>query len=430
MTWTSYFVALAPRAHDTHIAPRSLTTRAPAHSRAMPTLPAAASARLLRARPAPAPAARARALPARRRTSPAHARRVANRHRARLRLFLLPRKRSSRFRVHLHRPRGGVTASSAALDASAGTTPSRVTPPEPAPVTEHEWEWEGHTIRYTRSGESGPAMVLVHGFGGNADHWRKNTPVLGRRGRAFAIDLLGYGYSSKPDPMRGERNGIYNFENWSRQIRAFCEEVVGEPAFVMCNSVGGVAGLQAAVDDARWIRGVVLINVSLRGLHVTKQPAVIRPFVKALQTTLRETSVGKSFFATVAREKTVRNILREAYGDPDAVTDELVECILKPGLQPGAAEVFLDFISYSGGPLPEELLPIVPESVPVRILWGQADPWEVVKEGRAYGEFESVDRFIELPGVGHCPMDEAPELVNPLLMEFVEDYRASTPGAP
>jgi hypothetical protein len=217
-------------------------------------------------------------------------------------------------------------------------------------------------------------MVLVHGFGGNADHWRKNTPVLGRRGRAFAIDLLGYGYSSKPDPMRGERNGIYNFENWSRQIRAFCEEVIGEPAFVMCNSVGGVAGLQAAVDDARWIRGVVLINVSLRGLHVTKQPAVIRPFVKALQTTLRETQIGKSFFATVAREETVRNILREAYGDPDAVTDELVECILKPGLQPGAAEVFLDFISYSGGPLPEELLPIVPESVPVQDPVGAGGP--------------------------------------------------------
>lgn len=51
-----------------------------------------------------------------------------------------------------------------------------------------------------------------------------------------------------------------------------------------------------------------------------------------------------------------------------------------------------------------------------------------MKDGRAYGEFESVDRFIELPGVGHCPMDEAPELINPLLMEFVEDYRGVTPG--
>lgn len=48
--------------------------------------------------------------------------------------------------------------------------------------------------------------------------------------------------------------------------------------------------------------------------------------------------------------------MQQAYGDKSTVTDELVECILKPGLTAGAVDVFLDFISYSGGPLPEELL--------------------------------------------------------------------------
>jgi len=41
------------------------------------------------------------------------------------------------------------------------------------------------------------------------------------------------------------------------------------------------------------------------------------------------------------------------------VTDELVEAILRPGLEPGAVDVFLEFICYSGGPLPEDLLPLV-----------------------------------------------------------------------
>lgn len=41
------------------------------------------------------------------------------------------------------------------------------------------------------------------------------------------------------------------------------------------------------------------------------------------------------------------------------MTDELVQIILQPGRDPGAADVFLDFISYSDGPLPEELLPMV-----------------------------------------------------------------------
>lgn len=41
------------------------------------------------------------------------------------------------------------------------------------------------------------------------------------------------------------------------------------------------------------------------------------------------------------------------------MTDELVEAILRPGLEPGAVDVFLEFICYSGGPLPEDLLPQV-----------------------------------------------------------------------
>lgn len=64
-------------------------------------------------------------------------------------------------------------------------------------------------------------------------------------------------------------------------------------------------------------------------------------------------------------------MLRQCYGDPAAVTDELVDLILTPGLQPGAVDVFLDFISYSFGPLPEEQL----EVGGVRrggVRWGQA----------------------------------------------------------
>lgn len=54
-----------------------------------------------------------------------------------------------------------------------------------------------------------------------------------------------------------------------------------------------------------------------------------------------------------------------------------VDKILTPGLRPGAADVFLDFLSYSSGPLPEAQLAAV--TVPVSILWGDADPWEKVR---------------------------------------------------
>ena len=58
---------------------------------------------------------------------------------------------------------------------------------------------------------------------------------------------------------------------------------------------------------------------------------------------------------------------------------------------------FLHYLLFSGGPLPEELLPQV--KVPVRILWGENDPWEPIEMGRAaYGGFPCVDEFVTLPG--------------------------------
>ncbi|RZB91690.1 hypothetical protein D0Y65_023891 [Glycine soja] len=86
---------------------------------------------------------------------------------------------------------------------------------------------------------------------------------------------------------------------------------------------------------------------------------------------------------------------------PTKVTDELVQIILGPGLEPGAAEVFLKFICYSGGPLPEELVPQV--KCPILIAWGDKDPWEPIDIGRNYGNFDFVEDFIVLPNVGHCP---------------------------
>lgn len=87
-----------------------------------------------------------------------------------------------------------------------------------------------------------------------------------------------------------------------------------------------------------------LINVSLRMLHVDKQPPLARPFIAAFQSLLRNTTLGERFFASVASAAAVKKVLSQAYSDSSTVTDELVDCVLQPGLRPGAAEVFLDFI--------------------------------------------------------------------------------------
>jgi pimeloyl-ACP methyl ester carboxylesterase len=216
--------------------------------------------------------------------------------------------------------------------------------------------------------------------------------------------------------------------SWADQLLDFCKTVIDDErgVLIVCNSVGSVAGLQAALDNAEAVRGVMLLDPSLRMLHVRRQNPLQVPLTSALQTLLRETPVGLAFFDAVAKPNAVRNVLKQAYGVDARVDDELIDVILTPGKAAGAARVFLDFISYSGGPLPEDLLARIDGTrTPVWIAWGEDDPWEPIAQGRAYADFDSVRKFIPLPGLGHCPQDEAPERINELVLEFSRELFAN-----
>ncbi|XP_050113279.1 uncharacterized protein LOC126591590 isoform X2 [Malus sylvestris] len=149
------------------------------------------------------------------------------------------------------------------------------------------WNWRGYSIRYQHAGNSGPALVLIHGFGANSDHWRKNLPVLSKSHRVYSIDLIGYGYSDRPNPRQFGETLFYTFETWATQLNDFCTDVVKGEAFFICNSIGGLVGLQAAVMEPQLCKGIMLLNISLRMLHITKQPWCGRPLIKSFQNLLR-----------------------------------------------------------------------------------------------------------------------------------------------
>jgi pimeloyl-ACP methyl ester carboxylesterase len=55
------------------------------------------------------------------------------------------------------------------------------------------------------------------------------------------------------------------------------------------------------------------------------------------------------------------------------------------------------------------------------MIWGEADPWEDPAEARRWAaDFSCVAELVVLAGVGHCPHDEAPELVNPILLKWIQ----------
>lgn len=280
------------------------------------------------------------------------------------------------------------------------------------------WHWRGYRITYQQSGNTGAAVVLVHGFGASWGHWRKNLPVLGESCRCYAIDLIGFGDSAKPTPSKEIE---YTFETWGQLVADFCSEVVGEPAFLVGNSIGCIVVMQTAVDYPELVLGIAAINCSIRLLHERKR--VTLPWYRnygslVMQQILGNRQIGSFFFKQIAKPKVVRKILLQAYRRSEAVTDELIEMLMQPAADPGAVDVFLAFTRYSQGPLPEDLLPRL--NCPTILLWGTEDPWEPVTMGKELGKISTVDRFIPLEGLGHCPQDEAPEVVNPILLEWIQ----------
>ncbi|WP_019500611.1 alpha/beta fold hydrolase [Pseudanabaena sp. PCC 6802] len=287
------------------------------------------------------------------------------------------------------------------------------------------WLWRGYRISYQTRGDRTdrdlPAAILIHGFGASLGHWRKNMEALAEVSRVFAIDLIGFGAADKPTP--GQEID-YTFETWGTQIVDFCREVVGSAAILVGNSIGAIVAMQAAVLAPELASKVIAIDCSLRLLQEQKQlglPWYKRLAAKAAQQILGNRAIAQLFFDQVRKPSAVRKILSQAYARSDAVTDELVDMLIEPARDPGAMDVFMAFVRYSQGPTPEELLANLP--CQATLLWGEQDPWEPIALGRELAKYDCVKEFIAIADAGHCPQDEAPEMVNPILVRQIQSLK-------
>ena len=133
--------------------------------------------------------------------------------------------------------------------------------------------------------------------------------------------------------------------------------------------------------------------------------------------------VGPLVFNQVRRKGRIRSSLQQVYRDRAAVTDELIEMIYTPACKPTAQKVFASIVTAPPGPKPDDLLPNITQ--PLLVLWGENDPWTPIKGADIYRQLaEEVARpglvtFHSIPNTGHCPHDERPEVVNPLLVDWV-----------
>src|SRR5262245_49515637 len=87
----------------------------------------------------------------------------------------------------------------ASLVAASRATPVLAQPaPFPKGFGTQEIATNGATI-HVRTGGSGPAVVLLHGYGETGDMWAPLAAELARDHRVVVPDLRGLGLSSRPE---------------------------------------------------------------------------------------------------------------------------------------------------------------------------------------------------------------------------------------
>ncbi|MFM7675086.1 MAG: alpha/beta fold hydrolase [Synechococcus sp.] len=296
-----------------------------------------------------------------------------------------------------------------------------------------QWSWQGRRVAYVVCRAIGkgsdaprPAVVLVHGFGACKEHWRHNVAALAAAHDVYALDLIGFGESEKP-PSRlagepsAEGDCTYGVELWAQQVVAFLQDVVRAPVTLVGNSIGGVVVLRSAAlleEAGQPARQVLLVGCAQRALddkRLAEQPPLARFGRPLLKRLVQQRWLTRWLFGRLSRAGVFRRVLEVAYPSGANLDDQLIELLLAPTRDTGAAEAFRGFINLFYDHMAPDLLKHL--NTPVRIVCGEADPWEPVAEARRWQGFPCVRELLVLPGLGHCPHDEAPERVNPFLLQ-------------
>ena len=277
------------------------------------------------------------------------------------------------------------------------------------------WTWLGFRCHWRVLGPNhGPTLVLLHGFGASSAHWRRLAPILALRGyRVFALDLIGFGASDQP-PW----NRRYPLDNrlWGRQTVAFLREVVGGPAVLVGNSLGGLTALTAAVLCPELVLALVAAPLP--------DPALVQPWPKRrspLQRGLLRRLIPlvmrllplELLIPLISRTPLLQRGLQGAYHRPVQDDHELLRLIAKPARRRTAAQALramsIGMALRPRGATAPELLQQLAGRRSLLLIWGRDDRFVPLSIGADLAQNNPWISLEVIHQSGHCPHDETPE---------------------
>ena len=305
--------------------------------------------------------------------------------------------------------------------AAVATVPALVTPPRrdaqpdsansDATANLKIMMLHGDRVAYRDEG-AGEVLLLMHGIGGSSNSWSGVIPLLAKKYRVIAPDLLGHGESDKP-------RGDYSVGAFAVLLRDLLDALDVTRVTVIGHSLGGGIAMQFAHQHRQYCERIVLISsggfggdvgrvlrlLSLPGSELVLPLIVSRPAILA------------------------GNALRALMGSSDSFQSK--SFAVEPRQQAGipAHTSRRCRLPRSGGVRLESRCAFM-RFCPRLIISGDQDRVIPVEHARAAHRTMPNSRLHIIPGVHHHPPTERPETVARLIDDFVASTGEDTPALP
>lgn len=251
---------------------------------------------------------------------------------------------------------------------------------------------------------AGDPVILLHGGGAGADsisNWTACLPLLSKRKRVIAVDMVGFGQSDKPDP--GEF--VYSQGARNSQLIDFIGALGLERVSIVGNSMGGATALGVAMSRPELVENLVLMGSA--GIPDNGQMS------PALEPVL-------NYDFTLEGMRRIISVL----ANPDYVASEeqvryRYELSLRPDTQ-AAYRAIMGWVRENGfGYSVEEIMKVKTRTL---VLNGKED--EVVPIASAYKFLELLENSTGylMPHCRHWAMIEYPEAFCSVTLDFLDAY--------
>jgi 2-hydroxy-6-oxonona-2,4-dienedioate hydrolase len=271
-------------------------------------------------------------------------------------------------------------------------------------VAQKQTEVFGQKIHYLEGG-SGPAVILLHGLGGDSSHWALTTPALAKSFHVFVPDQIGFGKSDKPlIPYR-----VSTFVDF---LDGFYKQAGITKATLVGNSLGGWIAMQFALAHPEKVDRLVLVGSAGLTGERWGGPKMTKESMLALNPTTRED---------------MKKVMSVVWANKQLVTDQFVEQALTMKMRKNDGYTITqviesiargeDFVDGRLGAL----------KAPTLIVWGREDALTPLAIGRALNADIKGSQLTVLEGCGHVPQLECAGGFNAALLKFISN--ASTADA-